>query len=83
MVALDAAVAGCQIVLTDVGGPKEYYNGLATTVDPYDIDAIGSAIIQSMESNEDQPMDLRNYVINEYSIRSISSKIIGAYEMGQ
>ena len=43
MVALEAAVCGCEIVLTNYGAPKEYYAGLAELVNPLSVDEIGQA----------------------------------------
>lgn len=41
IVAVDAAIYGCEIVITNIGGPKEYYDNMAYTVNPYNIDDIG------------------------------------------
>ena len=68
MVALEAAMFGCNIVLTKLGGPKEYFNGLAYLVNPYDIDDIGNAIMKALVENKTQPK-LRNYLIKHNSIQ--------------
>src|SRR5690606_27226277 len=54
IVALDAAVFGCKIVITKNGGPKEYYNGMAEVVDPLDIDSIGTSILKLLNENGNQ-----------------------------
>jgi glycosyltransferase involved in cell wall biosynthesis len=52
LVALEAAIHGCNIVITNLGGPKEYYEkGLAQLVNPYDIDDIGQAVMRALEDN--------------------------------
>lgn len=66
IVALDAAVYNCEIVITDIGGPKEYYNGLAHLVNPYSIDSIGTAVKNALNNNNFQP-GLRNHIMNNYS----------------
>ena len=48
IVALDAAHFGCEVVITDVGGPKEYFGDYAYKVNPYSIDSIGIAIKTAM-----------------------------------
>lgn len=78
IVALDAALFGCEIVITKTGGPKEYYNGLAIEVNPYDIDDIGTAINKMLKETHFQPM-LQKHIINNYSIEKISKKIENAY----
>lgn len=45
--ALEAAACGCDVVITNIGGPKEYYHSdedLAIMVDPNNMDEIGLAI---------------------------------------
>lgn len=51
LVALEAAMHHCDIVLTNLGGPKEYYGGYAHLVNPYSIDDIGQAVIAAMTSS--------------------------------
>lgn len=67
MVALEAAVYGAEIVLTHIGGPKEYYNGRAVLVNPYDIDSIGQGIMEAFGNNHAQP-ELRSYIMDNYSL---------------
>ena len=49
MVALEAAACGCEIVLTNHGAPKEYYNGLASLVNPKSADDIGRAVMECLK----------------------------------
>lgn len=44
LVALEAAANGCDIVMTNRGAPKEYYNEMAEFVDPMSVDQIGLAV---------------------------------------
>lgn len=73
-VALEAAVYGAEIVLTDIGAPKEYYNGRAFLVSPYDVDAIGNAVIKAMNEGKSQP-ELKDYILNNYSFDVLSKKL--------
>lgn len=71
IVALDAAAMGCDIVITKLGGPKEYYNKYAKTVDPYNIDDIGFAIKSFLSGETNQPQ-LSEYIKNNYNFLKLS-----------
>lgn len=80
LVALEAAVHGCDIVITSLGGPKEYYReGLVQIVNPYSIDEIGRGILVAMEDKTSQPK-LREQLINEYSVSRCTDLLISSYE---
>ena len=66
MVALEAATQGCNIVLTNLGAPKEYFGGKAFLVNPYSVDDIGNKIMMALNDNETQPY-LQNHIIKNYS----------------
>lgn len=66
MVALEAAAYGCEIVLTNVGAPKEYYEGKALLVNPKNIDEIGQAIIKAIKNGYTQP-ELKSFVEEHYN----------------
>ncbi len=69
MVALEAASYGCNIVLTNLGAPKEYFDGKAFLVDPYDVDDIGKKIQTALADNNVQPS------LKEYIKRTFSEKV--------
>jgi glycosyltransferase involved in cell wall biosynthesis len=66
LVALEAAALGSDVVLTNRGAPKEYYDGMAFLVDPLDVDEIGSTITNVIAGQTHQP-ELSNYVIDNYN----------------
>ena len=68
MVALEAAAYGCEICLTNLGGPKEYYNGQAVLVNPYDVDNIGQGILEAMSRKNAQPA-LSRFILEKYSVK--------------
>lgn len=82
LVALDAAVNGCEIVLTNIGGPKEYYDGRAVLVNPYSVDSIGNGVIEAMTNKSAQP-ELRDYILNTYSmnrcIKLLEKVLVGCF----
>lgn len=73
-VALEAAISGCEIVLTDIGGPKEYYDGRAVLVNPYDVDSIGKGVMEAFNSKRSQP-ELRDYILKNNSLAACSKKL--------
>ena len=80
LVALEAAICGCNIVITNLGGPKEYYEpDSAELVDPYDIDNIGKAILNALENNTSQPQ-LRETLIKKYNVSTCVDKLIAYYQ---
>lgn len=80
LVALEAAIHGCNIVITNLGGPKEYYSpGSVQLVNPYDIDDIGLAVMRAMKDNISQPA-LRNHLLNLYNVSSCTDLLIKEYE---
>lgn len=73
-VALEAAVYGAEIVLTDIGAPKEYYDGRAFLVSPYDVDAIGKAVVKALQEGKSQP-GLKQYIVEHYSFEVLSKRL--------
>lgn len=67
MVALEAATYGCEIVLTNLGAPKEYYNGMAYLINPYDIDSIGKAVMNALEGKGNHQPQLKEHIIRHYN----------------
>ena len=79
LVALEAAMHGCNIVITNLGGPKEYYpSGMAQLVDPYNTDDIGQAILRAMDDNTTQPK-LRKKIKKTYNVSSCTDLLVKQY----
>ena len=74
MVSMEAALYGCEIVLTNIGAPKEYWDNKALLVDPYSIDSIGKAVVECMKYGHSQP-ELSHFIYNNYSLPSCSRKV--------
>lgn len=79
MVALEAAVYGAEIVLTNLGAPKEYYKGRATLVDPTNIDSIGQGVLSAINGKGFQP-ELREFILNNYSHKRCSEILFRVLE---
>lgn len=80
IVALDAAYYGCEIVITNYGGPKEYYDGKCFEVDPLDVDDIGRKIVEALkEVNGYQPV-LQENIKSKYSTESLGRLLKDIYQ---
>jgi len=77
LVALEAAVAGSNIVITPHGGPKEYFGSMAEYMDPDDIESIKGAIISALQKEYNTA--LKKHILANYSYKAIAEKIIGVY----
>ena len=78
IVALEAACYGADIVITNIGGPKEYYNNLAIEVNPYDIDSIGKAVKSFLNGQTFQPQ-LAQYIDKNYSLTTTAKLLEQIY----
>lgn len=76
-VALEAACFGCNIVLTKLGGPKEYFKDKARIVNPFSIDDIGKNIMEAM--TDPANINLAHYVAENYNKEAVAKKIIKEY----
>ena len=79
LVALEAAVHGCNIVITRLGGPKEYYKeGSVWLVDPYSVDDIGTSVCLALQVDHLQPK-LRDEIRKKYSVDCCVDLLIEQY----
>lgn len=78
MVALEAAGYGCEVVLTNVGAPKEYWGGRARLVDPKSVDDIGQAVLECLTDKHKKQPELMKFIKEEYSLKSCSQTIVEA-----
>lgn len=78
IVALDAAIHGCGIVITNIGGPKEYFGKMAYQVNPYNVDEIGASILKAINEKNFQP-ELSNHIAENYSQESVIKQLEESY----
>lgn len=78
LVALEAASAGSDIVITERGGPKEYYNGLAKIINPESVDEIGAAVVQFLSGETFQP-DLSNHIRENFTVSASAAELSSVY----
>ena len=79
LVALEAAVYGCDIVITNIGGPKEYYSNLAYIINPYSIDEIGQSVFDILNGKTFQPQ-LREHIMKNYNVDVLNHRLLEIYK---
>lgn len=79
IVALDAAYYGCEIAITNIPGPKEYYSGRCVEVDPFEIDSIGEGVVSLLRNEKRFQPDLEEYIKKNYSPQAIGVQLLSAY----
>lgn len=80
IVALDAAKMGCEIVISNIPGPKEYYHGSCIEVDPYSIDSIGQGIMSFLSGKDKFQPALSELILSNYCPSVVGNKLIKMYE---
>jgi glycosyltransferase involved in cell wall biosynthesis len=80
IVAVDAANYGCEIVITEIGGPKEYYGGKAFVVNPYSVDDIGRAVVEALSGNKSFQPELSKQVHKEFNKKHIAQLLLKEYQ---
>lgn len=80
IVAVDAANYGCEIIITKIGGPKEYYNNKAFIVNPYDVDEIGQSINEAMYGKKTFQPTLSKEIYKNYNKTHIAETLYKEYK---
>lgn len=78
LVALEAAVFGCDVVITNIGGPKEYFLPNAIAVNPKSVDEIGTAVMRFLNGETFQPT-LKEVIAEKYSESRVAELLKNAY----
>jgi len=77
LVALEAAAQGAQVVITQNGGPRDYFGPLAEYVDPSNTGQIRAAVLRCWQ----RPADgrLREHVLSHLTWRQSAQSLLAAY----
>ncbi|TDO71519.1 glycosyltransferase involved in cell wall biosynthesis [Flavobacterium chryseum] len=80
IVAMDAAVYGCNIAITNLKGPVEYYPNIKTVeiLNPYSIDDIGKKIVKLLKQNNDE--NVYKHMFFNFSTNNIYSRLKNMYD---
>jgi glycosyltransferase involved in cell wall biosynthesis len=76
--ALEAALAGAKIVITPVGGTKDYFDAMAEYVDPYSPASIRDGIVRALETRNDGT--LKEHIKKEFLWSRVAEKTLAAYK---
>jgi len=78
LAALEAAVAGCKIVITSEGATQEYFNSLAQYVDPLSVESIATGI-EAAFIGRDQSIELRSHLLSKFSWDIVGETLVQHY----
>jgi glycosyltransferase involved in cell wall biosynthesis len=71
--ALEAGLAGAKVVITDHGGPHEYFGNMATYVDPRSVDRIEGGVRSALQEKKTER--LREHIRKEYLWSAIARRL--------
>jgi glycosyltransferase involved in cell wall biosynthesis len=75
--ALEAAVSGSKILITECGSTKEYFKNFVEYIDPYDINGMKTSIKNII--NQDKNKLLSEHITFNYSSEKIMIELINVY----
>lgn len=75
--ALEAGLAGANIVITPHGGTKDYFKDYALYPDPHDVNSITKEIIKSLDKPKTE--DLKNHILRNFIWEVIAKKTVEIY----
>ena len=79
LVSLEAALCGCNIVTTDRGYTREYFQDMAWYCDPYDPQSIRRAI--EVAFHAPYKSDLRDHILSNYTWEHTAQATLAGYRM--
>jgi glycosyltransferase involved in cell wall biosynthesis len=77
LVGLEGGLAGANIVITEHGGPKEYFGDLAHYVNPSSTESISKALVAAYNSPRNSA--LSSVIAMKYSWEAVAKKTLEAY----
>jgi glycosyltransferase involved in cell wall biosynthesis len=82
--AMEAALSGCAIVITQNGGTKEYFKDMASYINPIDTNQLRATINELLNTDgaqlEAQNAQLKDHIITHYSWDTVGTLSLAAYE---
>lgn len=78
LAALEAAVAGCQVVVTNGGSTREYFQDYVTYVDPSSISDIAEGLEKAFQQKA-RASELQHHVLTRFSWENVSSDLLAHY----
>lgn len=78
LAALEAALAGAKLVITQEGATKEYFTNLAVYVDPSNAADISAKVLQTVA--QPKKPNLAKHIVRNYLWSGAATKIVSCYE---
>ncbi len=78
MTTMEAAYLGCNIVITDKGDTKEYYQDYAYYCNPDELDSIKKAVDKAYAASYNP--DVKNFILENYTWNLAAEKTLSAYK---
>ena len=82
--AMEAALSGCAIVITENGGTKEYFKDMASYINPINTEELRASINELLGTDvgqlKAQNAQLRDHILTHYSWDTVGSMSLAAYE---
>ena len=82
--AMEAALSGCAIVITENGGTKEYFKDMASYINPINTEELRASISELLGTDvgqlKAQNAQLRDHILTHYSWDTVGSMSLAAYE---
>jgi glycosyltransferase involved in cell wall biosynthesis len=79
LVSLEAGIAGCNIVTTCEGSPREYFQQYAWYCDPRSIESIRQAVENAFAARK--TLVLRKHILENFTWENTAQKTLEAYEI--
>ncbi|RLC52599.1 MAG: hypothetical protein DRZ79_00940 [Candidatus Cloacimonadota bacterium] len=76
--ALEAALAGANVVITPFGGTTEYFRNFAEYVNPHSVESIGKGIEKALNKKKDE--ELKNHIKNNFLWENIAVQTAEMYQ---
>lgn len=79
LVSLEAGIAGCNVVSTNRGSPKEYFTNLVWYCDPSNLKSIREAVSEAFNARKKD--DLKKHILKNYTWGKAAEKTFEAYKV--
>lgn len=77
-VAMEALFFGAPVVVTEVGGPPDYFGDFAKYVDPHSVECISTSIRHALSQSID--LNLARQHLDQFSVLNTSRKLLTSYQ---
>ena len=81
--ALEAGLCGANIVITEIGGTREYFNDYAIYIDPYNVESIenGLETAWNRDWNEIDKNSISKHIRDHFSWEMVAKKTLDVYKV--